>query len=225
MDEDAARWQVTLTFDNGPDEDGTPLVLETLRRHHLLATFFVIGSKLRQPSLLAIAKRARAEGHVIGNHTLTHGTPLGLRPETDAIQEVEEAQALLGPLGEPERLFRPNGGGALGAHLIGPALRRWLVEHGYSVVLWNAVPRDWEDPEGWPERALELCAAARPWAVLVLHDSAPVAMQRLDAVLCRLTASGARFVQGFPDVCVPVRPQGQALPRSYLHPISLDTRA
>lgn len=207
MDGDAAPWRVTLTFDNGPDAEGTPRVLDTLRRRGLRATFFVVGERLRQPALRSLAERARAEGHVVGNHTLTHGTPLGLRPEAEALREVEEAQALLGPLGEPERLFRPNGDGALGAHLGGPALRRRLAARGYTVALWNAVPRDWEDPEGWPERALALCAAARPWAVLVLHDSVPAAMQRLDAALDGLAAAGARFVQDFPDACVPAWPR------------------
>lgn len=211
MGGDAAPWRVTLTFDNGPDAEGTPSVLDTLRRRGLRATFFVVGERLRQPALRALAERARAEGHVVGNHTLTHGTPLGLRREAEALREVEEAQALLGPLGEPERLFRPNGDGALGAHLIGPALRRRLAARGYTVALWNAVPRDWEDPEGWPDRALALCAAARPWAVLVLHDSVPAAMQRLDAALDGLAASGARFVQDFPDACVPIRPRAAGL--------------
>lgn len=207
MGGDAAPWRVTLSFDNGPDAQGTPRVLETLRRRGLRATFFVIGERLRDPALRALAERARAEGHIVGNHTLTHGRPLGLRPAAEAIREVEEAQALLGPLGEPERLFRPNGEGALGAHLIGPGLRRRLAAGGHTVALWNAVPRDWEDPEGWPERALALCAMARPWAVLVLHDSVPTAMARLDTALDMLAAAGARFVQDFPDACVPIRPR------------------
>lgn len=202
----ATPWRVTLTFDNGPDEEGTPYALEVLRRRGLRATFFVVGERLRDPKLRALAERARAEGHVVGNHTLTHGAPLGMRSTVDALREVEEAQALLGPLGEPERLFRPNGEGRLGAHLMGHALQRHLAARGYTVALWNAVPRDWEDPEGWPARALALCAAACPWAVLVLHDSVPAAMRRLDAALDGLASAGVRFVQDFPDACVSIRP-------------------
>ncbi|MES2713603.1 MAG: polysaccharide deacetylase family protein, partial [Pseudomonadota bacterium] len=54
---------VTLTFDNGPDAEVTPIVLDVLRRRGLRATFFLIGARLLDPVLLALAERAQAEGH------------------------------------------------------------------------------------------------------------------------------------------------------------------
>src|SRR5262249_31670721 len=61
---------VALTFDDGPDPQWTPAVLEVLRRHHAHATFFVIGSKVNEHPELA--RQILADGNEIGVHTFTH---------------------------------------------------------------------------------------------------------------------------------------------------------
>jgi peptidoglycan/xylan/chitin deacetylase (PgdA/CDA1 family) len=103
------------------------------------------------PERRAIAKRAHAEGHWIGNHTMTHSTPLGrLADPGKAIGEIVEAQALIDELAHPDRLFRPfGGGGELGRHLLNDAAVQVLASERMTCVLWNAIPRDWEDPRGW----------------------------------------------------------------------------
>ena len=75
--------EICLSFDNGPEPEATPLVLDVLARRGLRASFFPIGQKLRDPPRRALAERAFAEGHRIGNHTLTHGLPLGQRGGSD----------------------------------------------------------------------------------------------------------------------------------------------
>jgi peptidoglycan/xylan/chitin deacetylase (PgdA/CDA1 family) len=163
------------------------------------ATFFVVGEQLRAHR--ALAERAHAEGHWIGNHTLTHPRPLGEAGE-DTAREIEVAQAELGPLAHPDRLFRPSGeGGELEPGLLSAAAVDALVAGGYTCVLWNAVPGDWHDPDGWVERALEQCAAL-DWALLVLHDVHDAAAARLDEFLARVDAG---FRQDFPPACVPIR--------------------
>ena len=67
--------EVTLTFDNGPDPEATPHVLDVLAARDLKATFFVVGERLAAARHLA--ERAHAEGHWIGNHTWTHRAPFG----------------------------------------------------------------------------------------------------------------------------------------------------
>jgi hypothetical protein len=69
--------EVTLSFDNGPEPAVTPRVLDVLEAANIRATFFVLGSKLADKQRRAIAKRAHATGHWIGNHTWTHSQPLG----------------------------------------------------------------------------------------------------------------------------------------------------
>jgi len=72
----SAVFDLTLSFDNGPTPDITPLVLDVLARRGFKSTFFVIGEKLGRHR--ALAERAHAEGHWIGNHTWSHSLPFGL---------------------------------------------------------------------------------------------------------------------------------------------------
>jgi peptidoglycan-N-acetylglucosamine deacetylase len=105
-------FDLTLTFDNGPEPAVTPVVLDVLAHHGVLSTFFVIGSKLANPKARACAERAHAEGHWIGNHTFSHGIPLGEQSDAEAAErEIGCAQAAIGALSHDPALFRPNGGG------------------------------------------------------------------------------------------------------------------
>lgn len=197
---------ICLTFDNGPEPDVTPAVLAVLARRHIRASFFVIGQKLRDPARLALATRAHAEGHRIGNHTLTHGTPLGRRGGAEAVAEIAETDALIGALAEAAPLFRPNGGGGvLGPYLLNRSAAAHLQARGHTVVLWNAIPRDWDDPDGWPDRALDQWRRADGPVVMVLHDLPTGAMRHLDRVLATLLDEGATFTQDPPLSCVPIR--------------------
>jgi peptidoglycan-N-acetylglucosamine deacetylase len=196
---------VTLSFDNGPEPAVTPRVLDVLNQFEVKATFFALGSKLADPQCRAIAKRAHAEGHWIGNHTKTHSQPLGriTRPEL-ILSEILDTQALIGELAHPDRLFRPfGGGGELGSHLLNAAAVEILKNEKMTCVLWNAVPRDWEDPRGWAEVALAQCLA-QPWSLLVLHDLPTGAMGRLKIFIDRVLDHGSRFRQDFPPECVPL---------------------
>jgi peptidoglycan/xylan/chitin deacetylase (PgdA/CDA1 family) len=197
--------QVTLTFDNGPEPAVTPRVLDILGNAGIAATFFVLGSKLADPERRAIAKRAAAEGHWIGNHTKTHTLPLGLiHDRTTVLNEIMDTEAVIHELAHPDRLFRPfGGGGELGPHLLNQAALDILRQERMTCVLWNAVPRDWEDPRGWAETALSQCLT-QPWALLVLHDLPTGAMGRLKIFIDRVLDHGGTFRQDFPPQCVPV---------------------
>ena len=203
---DGATLQVTLTFDNGPEPAVTDRVLDILAATGVRATFFVLGAKLADPKRRALAKRAHAEGHWIGNHTWSHAEPLGrIADASRVISEIVETQALIGELAHPARLFRPfGGGGAIGPHLLNRAAVDVLTTEKMSCVLWNAIPRDWEDPRGWAETALAQCLA-QPWTLLVLHDLPTGAMGRLRIFIDRVLDHGGGFRQDFPPECVPIR--------------------
>src|SRR5580658_5217360 len=139
--------KVTLSFDNGPDPKGTTaFVLDELARHDILASFFVTGRQLARPGGRDLAERAHAAGHWIGNHTLTHSIMFGDSDDPSLPdREIGKTQALIGDLAYPDRLFRPyGGGGVIGPRLLSAAAVAHLERGGYTCVLWNSVPRDWE---------------------------------------------------------------------------------
>jgi peptidoglycan/xylan/chitin deacetylase (PgdA/CDA1 family) len=200
----AAR-KLTLSFDNGPSPDVTPGVLDVLAGAGVRAAFFVCGKDARGDAQRAILERAKRDGHRIGNHTLTHSVELGATADPDAPRrEIGEAQEALGGLADAERLFRPyGGGGVLGPRLLSAGAVGFLRAGGYTCVLWNSVPRDWEDVRGWPERALR-DVRAQDWTLVVLHDLPTGAMRELPRFLDLVRDAGVEIVPELPPDCVPI---------------------
>jgi peptidoglycan-N-acetylglucosamine deacetylase len=199
-------FNLTLTFDNGPDRGTTPGVLELLARERIRCAFFVLGDKIRAPEGRELAARAAAEGHWIGNHSMHHKVPLGEAPQpaAAALEEIDGTQALLGDLIHPDHLFRPFGrGGAIGPHLLSRAALQRLTAGAYTMVLWNSIPRDWAEPDTWVETALAHCRS-QPWTLMVLHDLPTGAMRHLARFIDLARDAGAQFRQDFPPDCVPL---------------------
>ncbi len=199
---------VTLTFDNGPTVATTPFVLECLQDRGLSAYFCVVGLQLRASHEQAdIARETLARNHLLVNHSMTHGIALGDEPSrTHALREINEMHLsmneCLGDWGKP--YFRPCGrGGVLGRHLLSESAVRELEALEYSVLIWNCVPRDWEDPQGWVAVALE-DIDERDHAVVVLHDLDTGAMKSLPSFLDTLLARGHRVTTELPADCLPM---------------------
>jgi glycosyltransferase involved in cell wall biosynthesis/peptidoglycan/xylan/chitin deacetylase (PgdA/CDA1 family) len=128
------RAEVSLTFDDGPDPEFTPRILELLRAHRVRATFFLIGEKVeREPNLV---RRIVAEGHELANHSYTH-------PHFDhltmaqALEEIDRTEALLeiAPRGA-QRLWRPPRGKLNRTSLLAGRRR------GLTLVMWNVDLKD-----------------------------------------------------------------------------------
>ena len=185
-------FDLTLSFDNGPTPDVTPLVLDVLARRGVKSTFFVIGEKLAQPGNRALTERAHAEGHWIGNHTWSHSLPFGLMTPDAANAEFDRTQGEIGALAHPSRYFRPYGqGGNLDNRLLSRPVLDHLAQGKATIVLWSALPRDWQDADGWVDRAMTQIEA-QAWSLMVLHDIAGGAMQHLDRFLGLVEERGGR---------------------------------
>jgi peptidoglycan/xylan/chitin deacetylase (PgdA/CDA1 family) len=198
--------KLTLTFDNGPTPGITERVLDILARHGLQATFFVIGRQLHNPAAAALLPKIEQAGHRIGNHTLNHQVALGDRPDAAyAHAEIDEAQALIGTYAGAEMLFRPYGNdGLLGPHLFSTAALLHLRNNGYTTVLWNLVPGDWRNPDGWDANC-DAALASIDWPVIVLHDIESGCLARLPSFLAWIADLGYAVEQGFLDSVIVTR--------------------
>jgi peptidoglycan/xylan/chitin deacetylase (PgdA/CDA1 family) len=217
-DDVPAVTKVSLTFDNGPTPGVTDQVLDLLAERSLRATFFVIGTQLRRPGAVDLARRAIAEGHRIGHHTMTHSVLLGQAADPQSAVEAEIAALApeLEEFDDDEKLFRPYAaGGVLDRRVFSPHALRYLQAHDYTCVLWNSLPHDWDDPAHWVERALH-DVSRQPWTVVVLHDVNTGAMAQLGQFLDELAGREVAIVRDFPETCLPIRAGRATQPLTHL---------
>jgi len=101
--------RIALTFDDGPDPDVTPRILDVLRAHGARATFFVLGERVEQHP--EVVRRIRDEGHAIGTHTQHHRLRFHFGSAAYVAREIEDAiHAVAAVTGTPPTLFRPPQG-------------------------------------------------------------------------------------------------------------------
>jgi peptidoglycan/xylan/chitin deacetylase (PgdA/CDA1 family) len=188
-----ARPEVALTFDDGPSPQTTPRVLELLKGAGVRATFFVVGRKaLAEPQLL---RDIAAAGHEIGLHGFDHDRLFSLRAPKHVVSDIERTQAAIVAAGLPApRLFRPPIGFV--SHLTVWGARR----AGVTLVGCSARAFDGFASADPARVAKRLVRAAKPGALLALHDAAerddysPASLEALPALLAALEARGLRAV-------------------------------
>ena len=167
-----------LTFDDGPQPEWTPKVLQVLRKHNAQATFFVLGIQVAQfPDLLTLE---RAAGHHVGNHTWDHKT-LTLLPDAKMRQEISS--------GVKSKCLRPPTG-ATNAKIEATAAALHQRQ-----VLWDVDTKDWTKP-GAARIEHAILAGARPGAIILMHDGGGNRSQTvaaLDSALTKLTKLGYTY--------------------------------
>ena len=179
---------VTLTFDDGPIPETTPVILKTLARYDVHATFFFIGRYLDGNDARAIATRNVAQnilaaGHMIGNHTHDH-LLLTTANHTDALAQIEEGAASIErATGHRPEFFRPPYG------QLDPFTEDVLQKRHDEVVLWNVEAADMvnDDPEKMAD-SLERQIASAGGGVVLLHDVKWSTVETLPKLLAWLKA-------------------------------------
>lgn len=154
--------RVALTFDDGPDPQRTPAVLDLLARQGVRATFFVVGARAEaHPELV---RRMVAEGHVVGNHSYTHSWRFPLRSLGRTVEELRRTGEVLHRItGQQPRLFRPPFG------VTNPTIARAVRRLGLDPVGWSI--RSLDTMGQSPERvAARILRRLHPGAVILLHD-------------------------------------------------------
>lgn len=199
--------ELVLTFDDGPDTETTPIVLEILRAHKLHAIFFQVGFHFKRgdvPGSISLTRRMVASGHVIANHTITHAHLCLSPPERIAGEIVGARELLEQAAGMPVLWFRVPYGARC------PRLETELAELGLAHFHWDI------DPQEWQGRGVKRTVAdvtkqlARikdgERAVLLMHDTKvetrfalPEILDWIDAENAKREAAGRRpitFVGG-----------------------------
>lgn len=181
---------VALTFDDGPTADYTPQVLDLLKAKGIHATFFVIGSELKEAPDLG--RRIVAAGHELANHTFTH-PDMTLASVESSAAEIEPTDALIRAAGQQgDILFRPPHG----KKLFGLPL--YLAQHDRTTVTWDIEPDSFDEVAVDPHRlAAYALDRAHPGAIILLHamyKSRETSRQALPEIVDGLLAQGYRFV-------------------------------
>mgnify|MGYP002520583389 CR=1 FL=1 len=174
--------QIAITFDDGPNPEYTPKLLDGLEKRGVKATFFLLGEEVEQyPD---VVRRIHDDGHLIGVHSYKHVNFKEVG--TDCVQQqIEKTQkAIYDVTGEYAGYIRPPYG-------------CWQKELDQKVnlieVLWNVDPRDWAttDADTVVQRILK---DTKPGDIILLHDASKSSVQAAFTVIDTLQKQGYSFV-------------------------------
>ncbi|PZX48706.1 polysaccharide deacetylase family protein [Algoriphagus chordae] len=169
---------VLLSFDDGPDPLNTPLILDILNKQGATAMFFLIGKKIKGNE--ALVQRIHAEGHLLGSHSFSHDSKIGLwnklRTRTDIAKGHEELLKVVPSAGN---WYRPPFG------LTNPNIASALKECGFSSVGWSV--RSFDTVKSDPKKLLEnLSQEIKGSDIVLLHDTQELTVSLLESLIIAL---------------------------------------
>ena len=192
--------RVFLTFDDGPTKEVTPYILDVLDKYNVKATFFVLGTRVKQnPDIL---KRTYEAGHYIANHGYSHKYSSVYKSADTVLDEYNRTEnAIREALGNDSyssNLFRFPGGSKGGPYEeIKKEARSKLNEYGIAYLDWNALTYDAEGAKSKDDILKNLKETTKGWdnVVLLMHDSADkkVTYETLEEVIKYLQDEGYAF--------------------------------
>jgi peptidoglycan/xylan/chitin deacetylase (PgdA/CDA1 family) len=185
--------EILFTFDDGPNPRTTPLVLDTLARHHVHAVFFLVGEMAanKSPRVAAILRRILRDGHVIASHTMKH-RDLCRISEPAAAADLDDGKAAVEQAaGVPTAWFRVPFGVRC------DRLERMLDERHLTHFHWDLDPQEWK--HGDAARAVRYVTGELDRAsgreVLLMHDIKQATTRALPQILDWIDAENARRAQ------------------------------
>ncbi len=147
--------KIFLTFDDGPDPEATPRILDFLAEYNAKATFFCLGRQVEEYP--AIFDRIKKEGHAVGNHTYNHLSGW-TTSNKKYFEDIARADEIIG-----SNLFRPPYG------RIRPSQIRILKEK-YKIVMWDVMSGDYDQRQTQERLSARVKKLVRPGSVVVWHD-------------------------------------------------------
>lgn len=174
------RKEIALTFDDGPDPDSTPVILDILGSENVRAVFFCTGEKAEKyPCLLDEIVLA---GHQAGNHGYHHIKGIGTRT-TGYVRNVQMAAEVING-----NLFRPPYGSI-------SLLQYKMLRNNFRIVMWDLMPYDFDNSITSARVKSTIIRKVRPGSIIVLHDCpASHSLSILRETIRELKSLGFNFV-------------------------------
>lgn len=187
--QDTDSKNIYLTFDAGYENGNTSAILDALKKHQVPATFFVVGNFLSQnPDLI---KRMEKEGHIIGNHTMTHPNMSKISTKEAFQKELSDVEAIYKEVTGKEmiKFYRPPQG------IYSTLNLSMAKELGYHTFFWSLAYVDWyQDNQPDPQEAItKLTNRIHPGAIVLLHSTSSTNALILDELLSKLEQMGYSF--------------------------------
>lgn len=178
-----------LTFDCGYENGNTEPILDALKKHNAPASFFIVGTFLRDnPELV---KRMTEEGHLVGNHTWHHPDMSSICTESSFLEEMKSVETLFQETTGQKMVpyYRPPQGKFSRENL------QLAKELGYYTFFWSLAYVDWyENDQPTREEAFEkLLKRIHPGAIVLLHNTSSTNAMILDELLSKWEEAGYRF--------------------------------
>ncbi len=173
---------LALTFDDGPSSQVTPQILDILAKHHVQATFFIVGSHVAGNEELL--RRMYRDGHEIGNHSWSHPDFTTITAAQLDMQVAKAQQAIVRAGVPAPTLFRPPYGA------VNAVVRAHVP---MTLAMWNVDPEDWRQKTG-KEVVERVEAGIKPGRVVDMHDVHQPTADGLDQLLTDLTNANYKLV-------------------------------
>lgn len=182
---------IALTFDDGPNPNYTPELLEVLKENNVKSTFFVLAENaLKYPYLI---KNITSQGHCIGLHSFKHKNAM-LELPMQTKKDFTESVSIMNNLGIKIKLFRPPWG------IFNPMTFHYAKAYNFKVILWSIHAMDWSRWVTTDFIKNRLINHVKPGDIILLHDgrgakNAPLkTIAALKTVIPALKEKGFKFV-------------------------------
>jgi len=179
---------VSFTFDDGPHPKNTALILKTLKKHNVKATFFVIGKEAEKyPEII---QQIYKDGHIIGNHSNSHNNFIPFFSSKKLINDYKKSDLIIkNIIGRKPNYLRPPFG------VTSPNYTRFLERTNYTSF-------------GWTHRTFDTTSITRSSlikstlgainkngkTIILFHDTKDITADSLDEILVKLKENGTKII-------------------------------
>ena len=177
--------KVAITFDDGPNTEFTPRVLDILEQYSAKATFFCIGTNIeKHPEML---KEIDQRGHTIGKHSYSHDIKFDMSSTEIVKEDLKRNEALIeAQIGKNPQLFRPPFG------VTNPKIAKAVKQLKLTSIGWNI--RTLDTTKDSEDEIFERTASIKAGDIVLLHDTSEKSVKVLERLLKLIHEKGLRSV-------------------------------